>query len=92
MQFKRDECKPGFFLELYQRSKPTWASIKAALESEISDIEFDMLEPYDQSKDYTVMAARRAWLFDLARHIPKSDAVPPESAGRAMRIRKIEIK
>lgn len=83
---------PGFFLELYQYKKPTWASIGRALEAKISDIEFDLLEKHEPNRDYNVMAARRAWMQDLVRHIPKGkNATLPEDAGRALRIREIEI-
>jgi len=86
------EHKLGFFLELYQFKKPTWDSIKKALEAQISDIEFDLLEKHEPNRDYNVMASRRAWIQDLVRHIPKGKTAPlPEDAGRALRIREIEI-
>lgn len=67
--------------------------IKRSIEAQISDIEFDMLEPYDLTKDYTILASRRAWLQDLVLYVPKNldTAPPPDQAGRKIRIRKIEI-
>lgn len=80
---------PGFFHEMYQRSKPTWASVKRGLLKAVREIEHQMLAPYDQQRDYGVMAGRRAWLQDLAKHCPTDGRELDEHKG--LRVREIEV-